>query len=157
MKLKLDVDLLGINKLAPDSTATCSPSCLGSLFFSYAKCQCLMECHGIREASLKSIAQAIAWGQAMFCRGGSVTPHILTGLHLSDGLLYVGSAQQIKPWSSDDKDAGGHHEMEIDQKIVKAVAFSLLSSSRSPPHALLIPFPYSDSSTSQSPIPVVFV
>ena len=30
---------------------------------------------------------AIAWGQAMFCRGGSVTPGILPGPHLVMGCL----------------------------------------------------------------------
>jgi hypothetical protein len=47
---------------------------------------------GISESRI----QAIAWGQAMFCRGGSVTPDVSLGRSLSEGLMRVGSAQPLE-------------------------------------------------------------
>jgi hypothetical protein len=46
--------------------------------------------------------QAIAWGKAMFCPGGSVTPdvslgRIPLGCNLSEGLMQEGSAQPLEP------------------------------------------------------------
>jgi hypothetical protein len=40
--------------------------------------------------------QAIAWGQAMFCRCSSVTPDIPLGRGRSEGLIHMGSAQPIE-------------------------------------------------------------
>jgi hypothetical protein len=52
---------------------------------------------GISESKI----QAIAWGQAMFCQGGSVTPdvslgRIPLGCSLTEGLMQVGSAQPLE-------------------------------------------------------------
>jgi hypothetical protein len=47
--------------------------------------------------------RAIAWGQAMFCRGGSVTPDIPPEPQSSEGLMYVGWAKPIKAGTGEDK------------------------------------------------------
>jgi hypothetical protein len=46
---------------------------------------------------------AIAWGKAMFCRGGNITPDVPSGPNWNYGLPYMDLAQLIEHWSRDDK------------------------------------------------------
>jgi hypothetical protein len=53
-------------KLAWDATSTCRPGYLGSLFLSYATCQCMMECHGILEALMVAEFKPLLGGKQCF-------------------------------------------------------------------------------------------
>jgi hypothetical protein len=94
----------------PVYATSTSSSCPSSVFISYATRQSLMECHGILELFME--VSSIAWGQATFFGGGTVT----SGTMCEVGLDVIGHGPEMG-WLVDDNKGEAAQEKGIEQKL----------------------------------------